>query len=177
MSIGIWIYVLVFHSIALVNLSVLMSVPWGIYYYSSVVQSEIRESDTSGSAIIVQDCFTYPDFVVVVFQMKLSIVFSRSVKNFFWNFDGDCLHGTTLCILHICDRCWLGVLCEILTLGPGLCLTLLSTLRTFSSYCLALSSLNIWICVLSYWILLCLIGLLFLGDLLISGGSQSSWQE
>ena len=51
------------------------------YYYSPVVELEIREEDNSRSSSIVQDCFSCPGFLFVCFHMKLNSVLSRSVKN------------------------------------------------------------------------------------------------
>jgi hypothetical protein len=47
--------------------------------YLSVVQLEIRADDTSRSSFVVQDCFSYPEFVF--FHMKLKIALLRSVNN------------------------------------------------------------------------------------------------
>jgi hypothetical protein len=34
-----------------------MAIPYVFYYYSSVLELEIRDVDTSGSYFILQDCF------------------------------------------------------------------------------------------------------------------------
>ena len=49
------------------------------HYCSSVTELDVRHGDASGRSFIEQDCFGYPGFFV--FHIKLSIVFSRSVKN------------------------------------------------------------------------------------------------
>ena len=62
MSIGVWINISVFDLIPLIYLSVFMPILSCFYYYTSVVEHEIRDNDTSGSSFIVQDCFRYPGF-------------------------------------------------------------------------------------------------------------------
>ena len=57
MSVRLWIYVLVYHLILLINVSIFMLIPHCFYYYSSVAGIEIRNGDASGSSFIVQDCF------------------------------------------------------------------------------------------------------------------------
>ena len=56
-----------------------MLISCGFYYYSSIVEVEIRDGDTSGHSFIRQDCSSYPEFLFS--HMKLSIVLSRSAKN------------------------------------------------------------------------------------------------
>ena len=56
-----------------------MVIPCDFYYYNSIVELEVRDGDTSGISLIVQDCFSYPDFLF--FLKKLSVVLSRSIKN------------------------------------------------------------------------------------------------
>jgi hypothetical protein len=50
-SIGVWIYV--FNSIPLINMSAFMPVPCSFHYYNSVVQIEIRDCYTTISSFIV----------------------------------------------------------------------------------------------------------------------------
>jgi hypothetical protein len=71
-SIGEHIYVCIFDSILLINLnlSVFMKISCGFYYYSSVVQFEIRDCDTSKSSFIVQDCFNFPVLFVFLYQAE-----------------------------------------------------------------------------------------------------------
>ena len=79
MSIGMWVYVWVFDSVPLIHLSIFMSISCGLYYYSFVIELEIRDSDISRSSFTIQDCSSYPVFLFS--QMKLSIVLSKYVKN------------------------------------------------------------------------------------------------
>ena len=74
-----WIDSWVFYSAPLVLLSVLMTVPGCFLYCSSVVMIEERDCDTS-SSFIVLGCFGYTGFFV--FQMNLSAVLLKSLKNF-----------------------------------------------------------------------------------------------
>ena len=56
-SIGMWIYVWVFNSIPLINVSIFMPMSCAFHYYSCEVQCEF--TDTSGYSFIVQDCISY----------------------------------------------------------------------------------------------------------------------
>ena len=51
-----------------------------LYYYCSVVLFEVRDSNSSQSSFIVQNCFGYPGFLFS--HMKLKIVLSKSVRNY-----------------------------------------------------------------------------------------------
>ena len=75
-----WIDIQVFDLVPLVLLSVLMPIPGCFQYCSSVVEFDVRDCDASRSSFIVQYCFGYPG--ILLFLMKLSMVLSRSVKNF-----------------------------------------------------------------------------------------------
>jgi hypothetical protein len=84
-SVDVWVYLWVFNSIPLINLSVFMPVPWGwFYHYCSVVQLEVRNDDTSRSSFTTQD---YCRYLGVLFShMRLKIALWRSVKNFYGNY-------------------------------------------------------------------------------------------
>lgn len=75
-SIGAWIYVSVFDSVPLINLSIPTPMLWSFYDDCSAVQLEVRAGDNSGSSFIVQDCFCYPGFLF--FHPKLRTALSRS---------------------------------------------------------------------------------------------------
>ena len=75
---GVWINIRVFNLIPLVHLSVFMPISNSFHYYSSIVELEVRDCDTSGSSFTVQGSFGYPG---LFFHMKLSTVLSRSVQN------------------------------------------------------------------------------------------------
>jgi len=49
----VWIYVWVFSLTPLINLCVFMPIPCAFYYYSSVVELDLRDGDASGSHFIV----------------------------------------------------------------------------------------------------------------------------
>ena len=57
-----------------------MPIPGYFQYCSSVVEFEVRDCDASSDSFIVQDCFGYPGFLL--FHVKLSVILTRSVKNF-----------------------------------------------------------------------------------------------
>lgn len=48
---------------SLIHLSVFMPIPCYFYYYSSVIELEVRNGDASGSSFTVQDYFSYPGVV------------------------------------------------------------------------------------------------------------------
>ena len=79
-SIGVWIYVLVFNLIPVFSESVFVLVSCGFYYYSSIVQLEIgdsRDSDTSLSSFIIWGYFSSVSVCLCVcmcFHMKLRMV-------------------------------------------------------------------------------------------------------
>lgn len=50
------------------------------YYYSSVIDLEIRDCNRVGFSFIVLNHFSYLD--IMLFHMKLHIVLLRSVKNY-----------------------------------------------------------------------------------------------
>ena len=68
--IGVQIYVNVFDSIPLVHVSVFMPILNFSHYYSSIVELEVRDGDTSRSSFLVQDCFSYPGFFVFPYEVE-----------------------------------------------------------------------------------------------------------
>ena len=72
--IGDYTYVWVFSLTALINESVFMSISFRFYYYSSAVQCEIKDGDTSSSSFVIQDYFSSPRFLF--FYIELRIVLS-----------------------------------------------------------------------------------------------------
>ena len=72
---GVQIYIRVFNLIPLTNVSAFVPIQCCFYYYSLVVQLEIRDSDISRSSFITQDCFSkcVCVCVCVCFYMKLEI--------------------------------------------------------------------------------------------------------
>jgi hypothetical protein len=63
MSLGVWVYVRIFESIPLINLSVFV-------HYCSIIHLEIRDGDISRSSSIVQKYFGYPGFFVFPCEVK-----------------------------------------------------------------------------------------------------------
>jgi hypothetical protein len=72
-SISVWVYFWFFNSIPLINLSVSVPIPCGLYHYCFVVQLEVRSGDFPGSSFIVGNFFVYSGFLSV--HMNLTIAF------------------------------------------------------------------------------------------------------
>jgi hypothetical protein len=100
-TIGVWVYSLVFSSIPLINLSVTLPVPCSFYHNCSVVQLEVRNGDSTRGSFFVENSFCSPKFLL--FQMNLQIALSNS-EELSWNFNGDC----TVCCAHVgmCTHVW-----------------------------------------------------------------------
>ena len=79
MFISVWINIRVFDLAALIHMSVFMTIPNCLDYYSSIVELEVRDGYVSGSFFIVWIILANLGFCL--FDMKLSIVLSRSGKN------------------------------------------------------------------------------------------------
>jgi hypothetical protein len=62
---GVLVHFWVFDSIALIYLSVAVSVPCSFYHNCSVVQLEVRHGDSTRGSFIVENSFCYPRFFVV----------------------------------------------------------------------------------------------------------------
>ena len=60
-------------------MSISVPVPYCFDYYSFVVQSEVREHDTSSSVFLSQDCFGYSGSLN--FHTDFRIICFSSVKN------------------------------------------------------------------------------------------------
>lgn len=83
------------------------------------------------------------------------------------------LHGSALGPLHICYGCVPWCSCGTPNSASGRCLWLFcQLLGPFSSYWVALPSLDMRVTAWSYCILLCHVWLMSLGDLLFSGGEK-----
>ena len=68
-SIGSWIYLWAFYSVPLIYISVFVPVQYHLDDCGFVVESEVRQVDSSSSILLSQDCFGYLRFFV--FQYKL----------------------------------------------------------------------------------------------------------
>jgi hypothetical protein len=90
-SIGVRLYFWVFDSIPLINLSVSVPIPCGLYHYCFVVQLQVKRVDSPISSFIVENCLGYPDFFVFPYEVEN---FSFQVcEELCWNFDGDCIES------------------------------------------------------------------------------------
>ena len=56
-------------SVSLIYISVFVPVPYCLDDYSFVVQSEIRQVDSSSSILLSQDCFDYSRFFVFLYKL------------------------------------------------------------------------------------------------------------
>ena len=89
MFIGVWIYILVFDLIPLVNLSVFMLTSSWFHSWSSVVELEVRNGDVSESCFIVQNCFGHPLSFVCPYEVVLSRFVNNYVGILIWLFLGE----------------------------------------------------------------------------------------
>jgi hypothetical protein len=87
-TVDVWIYVLVFHSVPLVFMSVLGPVPCCFYCYGSVEQFEVRYGDTSSVAFLFRIVLAIPGLLCL--HTKFRIDFSVC-EECHWNFDGVCI--------------------------------------------------------------------------------------
>ena len=71
-SIGVWIYVWVFDSIPLINMSIFVPIPCCFYYDISVVSLEIRNGDANLDLLFFMIVLVILYFLC--FHMKLKIV-------------------------------------------------------------------------------------------------------
>jgi hypothetical protein len=64
-------------------------------HYCSVVQLEIRDGDSPRCSFIVENCFRYPGFfvVVVVIPDEVGNCFFYLCKELCWNSDGECIES------------------------------------------------------------------------------------
>lgn len=61
------------------------------YYYSSIAHVKIRDSETSSSSSVIQNCFRYPGFLCV-FLHEVENYPLKICKELHWNFDGIALN-------------------------------------------------------------------------------------
>ena len=78
--VGLWIYIWVFDSIALVNISVFVPIPGSSHYCSSVIQFEVRDGNASRTTFLYRIVLAILGFLFC--YINLIIVLSRSLKNF-----------------------------------------------------------------------------------------------
>ena len=91
-STGAWIYLWAFYFVPLVYISVFMPVLYCLDDCSFVVESEVRQVDSSSSIILSQDCFCYSRFFFFI-----SIHFVKLFVLVLWkialNFHRDCIES------------------------------------------------------------------------------------
>ena len=78
-SITVWFYVSVFNSITLIIISVSIQIPCSFNNYCSKIQLEVGDGEFSWSVFMVQDFFSYPQFLVSLYEVE--ICFFKNVIN------------------------------------------------------------------------------------------------
>ena len=68
-SIGAWIYLWAFHFVPLIYISVFVPVPYCLDDCGFVVESEVRQVDSTSSVLLSQDCFGYSRFFVFPYKL------------------------------------------------------------------------------------------------------------
>ena len=68
-SIGAWIYLWAFYFIPLIYISVFVPVPYCLDDCGFVVESEVRQVDSSRPILLSQDCFGYSRFFVFPYKL------------------------------------------------------------------------------------------------------------
>jgi hypothetical protein len=90
-------YFWVFNSVLLIYVSISVQIPcrgFGLVWFCSVVQLEVRDDDSPRNSFIVENGFCYPGFFFF-------FVIPDEIENcpfYFcielsWNFDGDCIES------------------------------------------------------------------------------------
>ena len=105
-SIGLWIYLWTFYSVPLIYISVFVPVPYCFDDCGFVVQSEVRQVDSSSSVLLSQDDFGYSRILYSI-QSKFCIPYkvkptlSLSSFTFTKRLFRSLLTAVTVCHLHI----------------------------------------------------------------------------
>ena len=96
---NVWTYFWALYCITLIYVSVLISVLWCIYYYSSIGYFEIRWHVDFNFVLCAQYCFGYLFFLCVyhINIMNFRITFSISVKNATWILIGIAIKQAAHC--------------------------------------------------------------------------------
>ena len=68
-SIGVWIYLWAFYFVPLTYISVFVPVPHCLDDCGFVVETEVRQVDSSSSILLSQDCFGYSRFFVSPYKL------------------------------------------------------------------------------------------------------------
>ena len=69
-SIGTWIYLWAFYFVLLIYISVFVPVPYCLDDCGFVVETEVRQVDSSSSILLSQDCFGYSRFFVLPYKFR-----------------------------------------------------------------------------------------------------------
>ena len=69
-SIGSWIYLWAFYSVALIYISVFVQIPYYLDDCGFVVEPEVRQVDSSSSILLSQDYFGYLRFFVFPYKLR-----------------------------------------------------------------------------------------------------------
>ena len=83
-TIGVGFHFWVFNSIPLIHLPVSVTIPYSFYPYCSIIQLEIKDSDSPRRFFILENSFAI--LIFLLFQMNLQLY-----EDLRWNFDGDCI--------------------------------------------------------------------------------------
>ena len=82
-----WVYLWAFYPVPLIYISVFVPVPYCLDYCSFVLQSKVREPDSSSSIFLSQDCLGY--LGSFVFPYKLCNFLFQFCEKCRWQFDRD----------------------------------------------------------------------------------------
>ena len=74
-TIGAWIYLWAFYFVPLIYISVFVTVPYCLDDCGFVVESEVRQVDSSSFILLSQDCFGYSRvFCISIQSVKLFVL-------------------------------------------------------------------------------------------------------
>ena len=84
-TIGVWVHFWVFHSVPVIFLPVSVTIPCRFYHYSSVVQLEVRDGDSTRCSFIVENTLHYHGVSVIPNEfVNCSFYLYEELP---WNFD------------------------------------------------------------------------------------------
>ena len=68
-TIYVWLYLWDLYPVPLIYISVFVPLPYCLHYCSFVVQSELRDPDSSSSVFLSKDCFVYSGSFVFPYKL------------------------------------------------------------------------------------------------------------
>ena len=68
-SLGVWIYLWAFYFVSLIYISVFVPIPYCLDVCSFVIQSKVKQVDSSSSILLSQDCFANSRFFVFLYKL------------------------------------------------------------------------------------------------------------